>query len=146
VPTPPKTGQDGVWSLRQAQDSFQFPERLLRQVSKRGLLSPAGLTGADVLAVKVIAAVWALPSVNDDVSVERDRDAVRAARDAWVDGDEDAILLVTPGEARYVVDPARVATMLALYREQPRLVLPIGLWAVEVRDQVTVLSPARVPA
>lgn len=138
MPTPPRAGQHGVWSLRQARHLVPaVPERLLRSASRRGLVSPDGLDPADLLGLLLLDACTGLPARAPALADARDAEAMAAARAAWSAGDHpEAALIVTDAEARLAGDPERLNALLQAYHDRPRLVLPLGPWAQDLRARL----------
>ena len=130
----PRAGQRGLWSLRQAHEVLQVPERLLRTASRAGWISsPDGLNGGDLLAIRALGAAC-LPGRDKDVEFARGNEIVQAAHRAWAEPDSGWTLVVTDAEARLAGDDATLAVLLRTYADRPRLLLPLGAWALDFRQ------------
>lgn len=133
---PVRAGQQGVWSMRAARALLGVPDRLVREVGARGLVPRTDLRAGDLLAIQVLAATAgfdAQPGLKD----LRDQAVANSARQAWdsPSRDERLVLLVSAVNA-WLITPDRFDALTMALGAQPGLLLPVGLWARDLRERV----------
>lgn len=131
------TGQDGLWSMRQARELLLIAERTARDICDRGLLPRTNLNAEDLLALRVLAAVAAHPvSLTPDTRKVRDRDLVDLARRSYVENISQRLLVVTPTDASYADDEATLLVLLHRWTMESPTVFPVGAWAQDLRARI----------
>lgn len=131
------TGQDGLWSMRQARDLLAIPERTARDICDRGLLPRTNLPHRDLLALQVLAAAAAHPYSSDpDVRRLRDRDLVDLARRSFAEPSGERVIVLTPSDASYADDNETLLLLLRRWQDRSPTVLPVGRWAQVLRERI----------
>lgn len=134
------------WSVRQAHAAAGVTRASSRAVLRSGALDvdlEAGLTLADVLALKVAVTVSGLvfPGETRPANVIRDARprelaAVERARGLLTDPDasKTSVLLVYPDTAKVAHSASDLAALVLLPTSDAYMVLPVGMWLSELRQ------------
>lgn len=131
---PAVTGQDGLWSMRQARELLLVPERTARDVCDRGLLPRTNLPTADLLSLRVLTAAAAHPVDSDaDTRRLRDRNLVDLSRQCYLEGAVSRVLVITSTQASYADDDETLLLLVRRWEEHSPVVLPVGKWSSEIR-------------
>lgn len=135
---PAVTGQDGLWSMRQARDLLGVAERTARDICDRGLLPRTNLATADLLSLRVLAAAATHPvDADSDVRRLRDRDLVDLARRCYHEIVVSRVLVITAADASYADDDATLLLLIRKWQPHSPTVLPVSAWASEIRERIS---------